>query len=268
MLSRMMSGAVLSALLCCPPAALAVPAAAPQEAGAAELPDSPAALFAAMSEGVRPQWRPLFRETVPHSAPDRYKAALGLGGIVADCYLAAEARDAQQVRNLLRDMTELEMMLGIHRQMTSLRQKPAELAENGDWKAVRAEIALLAASHAQFLAEQKDELLAELESLGCWVRTIHITAQFCAKQPKLPLRPCVWSPGLTASLAARAAKLSTARPDPTLLALTKSLQELEAVWKEGSGITDRQAATVTLLEEMMLEFMSGEDDAGPDKSTP
>lgn len=264
----MMSGAVLSALLCSPSAAQTAPAAAPQEEAAAALPDSPAALFAAMAQGVRPQWRPLFRETVPHSAPDRYKAALGLGAIVADCYLAAEARDAQQVRNLLRDMTELEMMLGIHRQMSSLRQKPAELAENGDWKAVRAEIALLVASHAQFLAEQKDEVLAELESLGCWVRTIHITAQFCAKQPKPPLRPCVWSPGLTSSLAARAAKLSTARPDATLLALTKSLQELEAVWKEGSGITDRQAATVTLLEAMMLEFMSGEDTPAADKPRP
>ncbi len=179
----------MGSLLLCPPCGWAARDTAGGGAeGADALPGTPSELFAALARGIRPQWRPYFRETVPHSAPDRYKAALSLGAASADCYLAAEARDAQQVRNLLTDMAALEMMLSISRQMSSQRQKLTELAAAGDWKGVRAEIALLMASHAQYLGEQKDELLAELESLGCWVRAFHISAQFCAKQAKPPER--------------------------------------------------------------------------------
>ena len=158
-------------------------------------------------------------------------------------------------------MAALEMMLSISRQMSSQRQKLTELAAAGDWKGVRAEIALLMASHAQYLGEQKDELLAELESLGCWVRAFHISAQFCAKQAKPPVRPCVWSKELLASLSARAARLSAARPDPTLVSLTQSLAKLEAVWTgetTGANAAARLDSSGRLLEAMMAEFITGE----------
>ena len=233
------------------------PAAAPAVAAAA-LPASPAELFAALAKDIRPQWRSFFRDTVPHSAPDRYKAALALGAVVSDCWLAAEARDAQQLRNLLTDMASLEMALGIARQMSSLRQKPTDLADAGDWPGVRKEIAILMAHHSQLLAAQKDEALADLERTGCWLRAMHTGARFAAKQPRPPAQPCIWSPALLADLHARTLKLSAGKDSKTLTALNAGLGSLTITWQGEStaaNAAERLAATLKLLDSLMADLI-------------
>jgi hypothetical protein len=235
----------------------AVPPAA--AAPAEKAPASPAELFAALARDTRPQWRQYFRETVPHSAGDRYKAALALGAVCADCYLAAEARDAQQVRNLLTDMASLEMMLSMARPMSSLRQKVTSVAEAGDWNAVREEIATLMARHAELLAEQKDNDLAELERLGLWLRTFHIGARFAARQPAPPARPAVWSGEFLASLHGRAAKLRAGNNSRTLQVLADGFESLTKTWAgetPAANAAERLKATTPVLELMMAELIS------------
>jgi hypothetical protein len=239
------------------------------ENGTPRLPASPSELFGAVARDLRPQWRPYFRETVPHSAGDRYKAALALGAVSADCYLAAEVRDAQQVRNLLTDMASLEMMLGITRQMGPLRQKVTSLAGDADWAGVRTEIASLMASHAKFLGEQKDGHLAELESIGCWLRTFHICARFASKQPAPPGRACIWSGALLKDLHARAAKLNAAADSKTLRTLNSGLEKLTKTWTgdtTAANAAARLAVTLPLLDSLVSELIN--DEPPPEESEP
>lgn len=239
------------------------------EGGGGKLPATPSELFAAIARDLRPQWRPYFRETVPHSVSDRYKAALGLGAVSADCYLAVEVRDAQQVRNLLTDMSSLEMTLGITRQMGPLKQKVTVLAGEGDWAGVRTEIAALMASHAKFLGEQKDGHLAELENIGCWLRTFHICARFAAKQPAPPGRACIWSGALLKDLHTRAAKLNAAADSKTLRSLDAGLEKLARTWAgetTSANASARLAATLPLLDTMVTELI--DDEAPPEEAEP
>jgi hypothetical protein len=235
---------------------------------AGKLPETPSQLFAAVAKDARPQWRPYFRETVPHAATDRYKAALALGAVAADCFLAAEVRDVQQVRNLLTDMAPLEMMLSINRQMGPLRQKVTDLAADGDWQAVRAEIASLMAHHAKFFGEQKDGHLAELERIGCWLRAFHVSARFSSKLPAPPAQPCIWSPALLTDLLSRASKLNAATDSKTLQSLTDGLNTLTKTW---SGETTkvnaaaRLATSLPLLEAMEAELINDESRSEPPK---
>ncbi len=241
-----------------------VPATAQTEAGAVKLPQSPSELFAAVAKDARPQWRPYFRETVPHSASDRYKAALALGAVSADCYLAVEVRDAQQIRNLLTDMASLEMALGITKQMGPLKQKITSLAGESDWPGVRAEIGSLMASHSKFLGEQKDEHLAELESIGCWLRSFHICAQFAARQPAPPGRACIWSGALLKDLHTRAAKLNTAVNSKTIRSLNTGLETLAKTWNgetNRANASTRLTATLPLLDAMVAELINDEPPA-------
>lgn len=238
---------------------------------AAKLPSSPAELFAALSKGIRPQWRTYFRGTVPHSAGDRYKGALALGAVCADCYLAADVRDAQQVRNLLQDMASLEKMLSITRQMGGLRQNLTALAEAGDWPAVRAAITSMMASHAQFLGQQKDEALAELEHIGCWLRAFQVGAKFSASRPQPPAQPCIWSSALLADLHGRAAKLSARVESKTLQSLLRGLEALNKTWAgetTAANAAARLAVTVPLLDAMVAELINDEPAAPPQETKP
>ena len=149
------------------PAAPSAPATAPAGGAdaavqaAAALPQSPARLFAALAKDVRPPWRPYFRASVPRAGTDRFKTALSLGAVCADCFLAAEAHDAQQILNLLTDMTALERALCISRQAAGTKLKFADLAESGDWAGIRVEIASLMDLHREALTAQKDDLRVE-----------------------------------------------------------------------------------------------------------
>jgi hypothetical protein len=228
-------------------------------------------LFSAVTKDTRPQWRPYFRETVPRAAGDRYKAALALGAVAADCYLAAEVRDAQQVRNLLTDMASLEMMLGITRQMDPLRQKMTSLAAEGNWTGVREQIATLMTSHAKFLGEQKDGHLAELERIGCWVRAFHICARFSSKLPVPPSRSCIWSPALLGDLHARAVKLNSGMDSKTLQLLVRGLEALTKTWTgetTGANAAARLATSLPLLDSLVSELINDEsraEEKKPDK---
>ena len=104
MSARLLSGAALGLFLAAVVPGVAQDTAPASPVPAAALPQSPAELFATLSKDIRPQWRALFRQTIPRVAGDRFRTALALGAVCADCYLAAEARDAQQIRNLLTDM--------------------------------------------------------------------------------------------------------------------------------------------------------------------
>ena len=262
----MCPGAVLGLLLAVALPGVGQEAVIPLPAPAATLPESPAELFAALAKDIRPQWRPFFRETIPHSAGDRSKAALALGAVGADCYLASEARDAQQIRNLLTDMASLEMTLGIARQMSSLRQKPTDLADAGDWPGVRKEIAALMTQHAQFLAEQNDESLVELERTGCWLRAFHIGARFAAKQPQPPLQPSIWSAAMLADLHRRTVKLSDGQESKSLAPLIAGLEALTKTWQGetvAANAADRLAATLKLLDSLMAELIDDTPAASP-----
>ncbi len=266
MSARILSGAALGLFLAAAVPCVAQDNAAASPVPAAALPESPAELFAALAKDIRPQWRALFRQTIPRAAGGRSRTALALGAVCADCYLAAEARDAQQIRNLLTDMASLEMTLGIARQMSSLRQKPTDLADAGDWPGVRREIAALMTHHTRFLSDQKDEALADLERTGCWLRAFHISARFASRQPQPPAQPCIWSPALLADLHSRTIKLAAGRESLTVATLTGGLQSLTKIWPGETAPADaatRLAATLKLLDSLMAELIDDAPAASP-----
>lgn len=259
LLKLVVMGLILSGTVPCKTSLMAAPAS--PVAAAPAVPSTPSELFSSLARNTRPQWRLYFRDTVPRSPSDRYKASLALGAICADCYLAAEGRDAQQVRNLLNDMASLETILSISRQMSSLRQKPAEMAEAGDWPGVRAEVANLMAHHAKFLTAQMDGDLAELEQLGLWLRTLHVTTQFAARQSRPLERPPVWSSDFPAVLHSRAEKLRSRITSRTLQTLSTNLHRLSKIWEGEStraNTPGRLALSLPLLDAALADLVGEE----------
>ena len=100
---------------------------------AAGLPQFPSELYAKLSEATRPQWRQHYRATVTRCLGSRPQAAMGLGAVNADLFLAAQARDTQQIRNLLQDEENIEKTLGLITPMTKLRNEVLGAAEQADW---------------------------------------------------------------------------------------------------------------------------------------
>ncbi len=222
-------------------------------------PLNPQELLAAVAKNTRPQWRACFPDLAHDSAGDRRRTALVLGALVADCYLAAEARDAQQLRNQLMDMAAVEKSLSISKAMESGRQRLADLAVAGDWAALRDAIGDMVSLHSKTLKAQMDEPLAEIETLGLWLRTLQISAVHTSKMAKTPDVPCIWSDAFLGSLEKRAAAAAKRDKDPTSLnALAAGMGSLKDLWTDETTparAAERLAATLTLLDKLTKELI-------------
>src|SRR5678815_2058337 len=61
---------------------------------------TPAELFAALEKPGKTNWSSQYRGPMPMTYRNRAQIALNLGGLIADGFIAVEAKDSQQVKNI------------------------------------------------------------------------------------------------------------------------------------------------------------------------
>ena len=230
------------------------------------LPLSPAAVLPLYVDGVRPQWRQLYRPVIKRVAEDRFRAALGLGAVIADLYLAAESRDATRIDNLLTDENSLERMLGIAEKAGHSTQVISDFATAGDWQQVRRELSGQLKNQRRYLTEQRDEPLADLMEVGLWVRTLQIGASFSAHHQVWPAAAYVsWTPVL-ARLKALTVPICDDNDCRNLRLLKSRLITLERSWRtppEASAVQDKAVVSLIALNEIMARLIDTPPDEAP-----
>ncbi len=224
------------------------------------LPASPTEMFTKISESTRPQWRQFYRTSIIRCLDGRPQAALGLGAVSADLFLAAQARDAQQVRNLLQDEETIEKTLGLVAPMTRIRQRVAATAEKGDWPRVQEALRDLTALHRRYLREQKDEDLADLVHIGLWFRTMRICHAAAISKSLMEPELVISSPALVADLRNRFTAVSNPQTETNrcMRMLHNRLNSLNHLWGRVVPPADESARilrSAALLEDTFEELI-------------
>ena len=229
------------------------------------IPEFPSELFAKLSEATRPQWRQLYRPTVTRCLEGRQQAAMGLGAITADLFLAAQARDTQQVRNLLQDEEAVEKTLGLIEAMAVLRTEILAAADQADWKRLGLGIEKLSANHRRHLRSQKDESLADLAYIGQWLRALQ-TCHAVVTSRKLPdQRLAIGHPGLISEMNRRLLTISDPATETNrcLRLLHKRLAGLSRLWPEdaspSANPTERLRRSTELLSDTVGQLIQDEE---------
>src|SRR2546423_14174063 len=68
---------------------------------------TPGELFAALGKSGKINWSAQYRAPIPVTYANRAQIALNLGGLIADGFIAPEAKDGQQVKNIGSDIMKL-----------------------------------------------------------------------------------------------------------------------------------------------------------------
>ncbi len=234
---------------------------------AALLPEFPSALYAKLSESTRPQWRQHYRATVTRCLEGRQQAAMGLGAVIADLFLAAQARDSQQVRNLLQDEETIEKTLGLIDSMASLRTEVLGASEQADWPRLMQGIEKLSAGQRRHLRTQKDEPLAELAYIGQWLRTFQTCHAVVLAREVKDHQLAVGHPGLIAEMTRRLQSLSIAETETNrcLRLLHKRLAGLSRLWPlEEIPVrdpADRLRRSAELIDDVVGQLIQDEEPA-------
>jgi len=137
---------------------------------------TPGELFAALGKPGKPNWSGQFRGPIPTTYRNRAQIALNLGGLIADGFIAVEAQDGQQVKNIGTDIIKMSKALGVSENILSRGNSINDFAENNEWDALQEELEATQNEVKSSMQSHQDQDLVILVSLGGWIRGTEVVS--------------------------------------------------------------------------------------------
>src|ERR1700719_1552693 len=131
---------------------------------------TPGELFAALEKPGKPNWTGQYRGPMPMTYRDRAQIALNLGGLIADGFIAVEAKDSQQVKNIGSDIIKLSKALGVSKNLLSRGNSINEFAEDNQWDTLQEELEATQNEVKSSMQSHADQDLIILVTVGGWIR--------------------------------------------------------------------------------------------------
>lgn len=130
----------------------------------------PSEIFGVLDKLGSPNWHEVLRTAKANPPGDRAKTALLLGTVIAEGFIAVEAQEGEEVKKIGRSVLNLAAAIGVKKSVVARSNAIIEAADKKDWQKTRTELdgALQDVKHA--MIELQDDQLAQLVSLGGWLR--------------------------------------------------------------------------------------------------
>ena len=132
----------------------------------------PKEIFHSLDEFRDANWRAVQRPEVVHwkSHGDQVQIAILLGVEIAEGFIAMEAEDSTEVKNLGNAVLKLARGLGVEKGALRRSRSIMEYADKNEWTAARNEWDGVFSDLQSGMIEIKSKELAQLVSLGGWLR--------------------------------------------------------------------------------------------------
>src|SRR5438105_11064458 len=137
---------------------------------------TPGELFTALEKPGKPNWTGQYRGPMSTTYRNRAQIALNLGGLIADGFIAVEAKDSQQVKNIGNDIIKLAKALGVSENVLSRGNSINEFAENDEWDALQEELEATQNEVKSSMQSHRDQDLIILVSVGGWIRGTQVVS--------------------------------------------------------------------------------------------
>jgi hypothetical protein len=132
----------------------------------------PKEIFRSLDQFRDANWRAVKRPEVARwkSHGDQAQIAVLLGVVIAEGFIAMEAEDSTEVKNLGRTVLVLARGLGVEERALRRSRSIMELADKNEWMAARQEWDGVLSDLESGMIELKSAQLAQLVSVGGWLR--------------------------------------------------------------------------------------------------
>jgi hypothetical protein len=124
---------------------------------------------------------------------------MNLGGLIADGYLAVEAMDGQQVKNVARDVKTLANALGVGQELLNRGNSISEFAAAGQWDALKEELEAAQDEVIASMVAHNDQNLVIFVGLGGWARGTEVVTSHIAKHYTPEAARILRQPGIARS---------------------------------------------------------------------
>jgi hypothetical protein len=197
---------------------------------------TPGELFAALGKPGKPNWSGQFRGPIPTTYRNRAQIALNLGGLIADGFIAVEAQDGQQVKNIGTDIIKLAKALGVSENILGRTNSINDFAENNEWDALQEELEATQNEVKSSMQSHQDQDLVILVSLGGWIRGTEVVSSAVLQNFNEQSAKVLRQPALVNFIHAKVNDISPEnRNDPLVKMVSDQLPGIEKLVSFPSG---------------------------------
>src|SRR6266513_705967 len=189
---------------------------------------TPGELFAALEKPGTTNWPGQYRGPMSMTYRNRAQIALNLGGLIADGFIAVEAKDSQQVKNIGSDIIKLSKALGVSENLLSRGNSINEFAENNEWDTLQEELEATQNEVKSSMQSHSDQDLVILVSLGGWIRGTQVVSGAIMQNYDQQTAKVLRQPALVSFMQSKINAISTdLRDDPLVKDVSAELGKIE-----------------------------------------
>jgi hypothetical protein len=197
---------------------------------------TPGEFFKAIEKGGKPNWTSEYRPPVSIKSTDRAQMALNLGTLIADGYIAVEAQDSQQVKNIGKDVLALAKKLSVSQTVLARSASITQFAENNAWDQLNEELEATQNEVKKALEENRDLDLITLVSVGGWIRGTEVVTGLVMQNYNEDDAKLLRQPALVSFLKDKLSRLPDRLQNDPLV--QKVIRELDGIQKMVSFAAD------------------------------
>jgi hypothetical protein len=217
---------------------------------------TPGELFAALSKPGKPNWVGQYRGPIPMTYRNRAQIALNLGGLIADGFIAVEAKDSQQVKNIGSDIIKLAKALGVSENLLSRGNSINEFAENDDWDTLQEELEATQNEVKSSMQSHSDQDLVILVSLGGWIRGTQVVSSAILQNYDERSAKVLRQPALVSLMQSKIENISAElRSEPLVKDVSEQLSGMEKLvsFPPGKAPTEDEVRKVNTAAARMMD---------------
>ena len=192
--------------------------------------------------------------------PNRFQTALQFGALVANGFVATIARQKQLIIDTGRALIREATTLSAGERLTHRSKSLFELSDRGDWQGLREELNRTQEDVEDSMLDLKDGEMADLVSLGGWLRGFQLAAHVTADHYTAEKAAALVRPALMNYFIDRMDCLNPRlRKRPIVVTISSRLKTIRAVSVQSSPPTPGDVAQMRdLADEAMKAALSRE----------
>jgi hypothetical protein len=176
---------------------------------------------------------------------DRSRYALAFGVLIGDGFLDVEAERGQDLPALGRELIRRARGLGVGERVARHSKRLLDLAQVGAWDKLRKELSVTQADVEKAMLGLHDEPLAQLLSLGGWLRGLEIGAQSVVKTFSPERAELLRNQELLTYYLDRLDSLAPRfKKNELIQKITAGLQSVQQSWNEAESFDPSQVARI------------------------
>ena len=238
---------LISALFCGLSVATVVAQAPPQSIDLSKFPAAavhevvvpvPSEIFNVLDKLGTPNWKSELRDNLGTNTGNRAQVAMLLGTVIAEGFVAVEAEDSEKVKQIGQEVLTLADAINVRKAVIARSKSIIDKADAKNWRAVREELDGALQDVRAAMEELGDDDLAQLVSVGGWVRGTDVLTSIVSKNYSVDGAELLNQPELVSYFSRRLDDMRNTRlkKDDLVTKARKLLKDLRAIINQKGDI--------------------------------